>query len=106
MICGHSWFSSVATAETLAMYNMRFISVVKNGSRGYPMEFLSKMEFTNRGEHVSMVSQNAFGKSQLMAVLWMDRERRYFICSCSMWYVGETIERTRWMKEGDVTSKL
>lgn len=41
-----------------------------------------------------------------MALLWMDRKRRYFISSRRVKSLIEVIERTRWRREGDVTTKV
>jgi hypothetical protein len=34
----------------------------------------------------------------MMAMLWLDRERRYFICTTSKMAVGEPYQRMRWRK--------
>lgn len=69
--------------------------MVKQGTCGFAMEYLSKMKLENRKEYVSMGSQNGLGKSELMAALWMDRGRRRFTSSCFVRSPGESIERTR-----------
>ncbi len=36
------------------------------------------------------------GKVQMVAFVWVDRERRYFICNSSSLEPGTTIDRQRW----------
>lgn len=106
MVCCDLWLASVATAQALNRYNKRFIGVVENGTRQYPMKYLSNMKLTTRGDLVSMVSKSDTDNSKLVALLWMDRERRYFISSCSVTSPGETIERIEWRREGERTKKI
>ena len=69
VVCGDSWFASVGTASALMRYNMIFIGVVKNVTREYPMDFLSKKELANRGDHISLVSKEDGDSRELMALL-------------------------------------
>lgn len=106
VVCGDSYFASVQTAEALLKYGTRFIGVVKNATKGFPMEYLARQELTSRGDHVSMQSRIESSDKDLAAVLWMDRERRYFISSCHTTNPGTPISRERWRSVGDSTSKI
>lgn len=79
IICADSYFASVATAQQLLTMGLRFVGVVKTATRGYPMGALSAIPLQSRGQHVSFSLVNADNVKDLMAVLWVDRERRYFI---------------------------
>eukprot|EP00170_Pyropia_yezoensis_P000630 contig_2981_g631 len=76
IICADSYFASVATAQQLLTMGLRFVGVVKTATRGYPMGALSAIPLQSRGQHVSFSHVNADNVTDLMAVLWVDRERR------------------------------
>jgi len=76
IVCADSYFASVRTAEELLKCKMKFIGVVKTATKEYPMKFLSEQELSTRGQYRAMVSESSDGESKLMAVMWMDRDRR------------------------------
>jgi len=55
---------------------MKFIGVVKTATKEYPMKFLSEQELTTRSQCRSVGSESSGGESKLMAVIWMNRDRR------------------------------
>ena len=59
------------------------------------MSYLSAREFEKRGDMKAVIS--SMGEhGTLMALAWMDRDRRYFISSCSNLKEGEPYSRQRW----------
>ena len=73
------------------------IGVVKTATKGYPMGYLSKIELSERGDHHGVVSYDGKSNSpNTLAFVWMDRERRYFISSCSSLKPGQPWNRERW----------
>lgn len=106
IVCADSYFASVATATHLLAMGLRFIGVVKTATKSYPMAALSGVEVTRRGAHVSYAHTNADGVVDLMAVLWVDRERRYFIASTSTSSPGAPCERVRWRQVGDHAERV
>eukprot|EP00168_Porphyra_purpurea_P004846 TRINITY_DN15871_c0_g1_i1.p2 TRINITY_DN15871_c0_g1~~TRINITY_DN15871_c0_g1_i1.p2 ORF type:complete len:160 (-),score=11.26 TRINITY_DN15871_c0_g1_i1:9-488(-) len=82
---------------------LRFIGVVKTATRGYPMGALSVLPLEQRGEHVSYTHATADSVADLMAVVWVDREHRYFIASTSGTLEGTPYNRLRW-RQGKVTA--
>lgn len=81
----------------------RFTGVVKTATRGYPMKHLSEIKMTGRGDQCSMhiVCQSDFPGKKLLAVSWVDRNRRYFISTAGTTLLGVPYERLRWrMNEG------
>ena len=74
-----SYFASVATAEACFERGFRFTGVVKNATVDFPMKHLSNLEVADRGQHVTMVSEGTDSRPNLLATMWVDRERRYFI---------------------------
>ena len=75
---------------------LRFIGVVKTATRNYPMAHLKNKEFSKRGQWCSTVRKDSDGKPDLMAVVWVDRERRYFVANTSSTLEGAPYSRTRW----------
>lgn len=79
MVCGDSCSVSVTTAQARTRCSEKYIKIVKNGMCEHAMEYLSTMELTTRGNHVNMVKKSDVFNSELMALLKIDRGRRYFI---------------------------
>ena len=96
IVCADSYYASVETAEALKSMGLEFIGIVKTATKKYPMEYLSAKELSNRGETVSLVRKNATGSLTMMAVLWMDRQRRYFITTTSSTLSGTPYDRVQW----------
>ena len=99
-VCADSYFAIVTAARQLLGMGLRFIGVVKTATRGYPMGALSVIPHEARGQHVSYNHSTADGVMDLMALLWVDRERRYFIASTSTSLMGTPYERMRWRQTG------
>jgi len=85
---------------------LRFIGVVKTGTKGFPLGALSVLPLEERGEHVSYVHTTADGVTDMMAVLWVDRERRYFISLASTTLPGTPFDRVRWRQVGDDAERV
>ena len=106
IVCADSYFASAETAQVLADVGTRFIGVVKTASRGYPMTYLSSKPMAQRGDHFSMVCKSTNGGKDMMSLLWVDRERRYFIATTGSTLPGQTIYRERWRRIGNATKKV
>lgn len=95
------------SAKKLFEHGLRFTGVVKNATREYPMQHLSSQVMPNKGDHTTMVaeckSQNASFK--LMAICWVDRNRRCFISSAGSSVNGPPVVRKRW-QEGSEGAEL
>lgn len=74
--CADSYFARVATAKGLLAMGLRLIGIVKTAARGYPTASLSDIPLGARGQHASYIHVNAAGLTDMMAVLWVDWERR------------------------------
>ena len=79
IVCANSYFASVKTCIKLHSHGFNFIGVVKTATRQYPMDHLKGLEVQQRGEHKSVFSFGEDKQKMLLAVLWVDCERRYFI---------------------------
>jgi Transposase IS4 len=111
IVTADSYFSSVQAAVHLKnVLGLRLIGVVKTATRGFRMKLLQAIELSSRGDYVSFVSSASPGERSdlqpgLMAVLWLDRERQYFISSTSSCREGASYTRTSWRKTADGAGK-
>ena len=94
IVCGDSYFASVSTAKELLRLRIRFIGVVKQATKCFPMSYLSTLTLPTRGEWRG-VQHKVGGDSQLYVFVWVDRDRRYFITSASSLIEGQPYERRR-----------
>lgn len=101
IVCADSYFASVKTAEALLRMGLKFIGVVKTATRQYPMKYLSGLQLSERGQHVTMVRRGLDGSPKMMALMWVDRARRYFISTTSGSMPGKPYCRTRWRQLED-----
>jgi hypothetical protein len=95
-VVGDSYFASVGAGEQLQMVGLGFIGVVKTATKRFPMQYLSRLEMQNRGERKGLVTKNANGDPAMIAFVWMDRDRRYFIATSSSLEEGIPYVRDRW----------
>jgi hypothetical protein len=97
IVCADLYFSSVGTAMELQQHGLRFIGVVKTATKQYPMRYLSTLELNQRGERRGLVMRDVdTNYSTLLAFVWMDRDRRYFVSSASSLDAGKPYVRYRW----------
>lgn len=103
IVCADSYFASMQTARALFEMGFRFIGVVKTATKGYPMKYLTRVQMANRGDSYFMITgQSDSHDPVILAAVWMDRERRYFISTCQhMEYVDPQV-RIRWRQMEDV----
>lgn len=75
----------------------RFIGVVKTATRNFPKEFLSSVELTERGLCAGLKTKHSCDQVDLdlMAFVYCDRDRHYFISSCLNIAPGQPIDRVR-----------
>lgn len=96
LVCADSYFASVGAAMALKNIGLRFIGVVKTATKMFPNTYLSNLELENRGDRQGLFSRDASGTPELLAFVWMDRDRRYFIASASSLEEGAAYARDRW----------
>lgn len=95
IVCADSYFASVTSALELEKMGLRFIGVIKTATRQYPMQALSNIELSERGQKGALVHKRC-DRIALIAILWVDRDRRYFISSTSSSKPGTHYVRFRW----------
>lgn len=103
IVCGDSYFASVETARVLWTMGLRFIGVVKTAHQGFPHSHLSATPMDGRGKWVSMTHHSDTCELDIGAVLWEDRERRYFVTTCEITRPGIAIYRERWRRVENVS---
>ena len=103
LVVADSYYASVEAAIRLHKdYKLRFIGVVKTATAGFPMNYLSSVVLPKvKGDWRGVVSSE--GNTDLLAFVWVDRNRRYFISTCSSLKQTTPIVRNRW-KQMDATA--
>jgi hypothetical protein len=96
VVCGDSYFASVQTAKELLRVGLKFIGCVKTTTRDFPMAFLQAQELREKGTRFGIVSNDIDNTSNLLALVWNNRERRYFITSTSSFQEGQPQLRHQW----------
>jgi len=72
---------------------LRFNGVAKTAKREFLITYLSIVELTQKGDYKSVVNISDDGY-KLLAFVWVNRERRYFISNCSSISSGTPYTRT------------
>jgi Transposase IS4 len=97
VIVADSYFASVQAALTLYTMGLRFIGTVKTATRGFPMHYFQRCLLPGgKGDHKALLSKDEDTGCSLLAFVWADRDRRYFISTCLSTSPGKTIHRRRW----------
>ena len=71
---------------------MGFIGVVKTATKNFPMAYFSGLDMQNRGERKGVILK-VNDIPIMMALVWMDRDRRYFVTISSLLEEGSPYER-------------
>jgi Transposase IS4 len=95
--CADSYFASVEAALHLKDRGLRFICVVKTATSRFPMKLMQAKVLPSRGDWKSFVHRKD-GQVAAMVIVWVDRERRYFISTAASAVERAFYEGTRWRK--------
>jgi hypothetical protein len=96
IVCADSYFASVQTAEHLLSMGLKFIGVIKTATRKFPMQALGSHQMGERGDRCCLVNRDIEGAVRMLAMVWLDRERRYFVATASSAADGTPYSRVRW----------
>jgi Transposase IS4 len=97
LIFADSYFASVKAAIELKRRGFRFIGVIKTATRHFPKALLENKELSGRRrDQYGVHAKDVHGNPELMAYVWVDKDRRYFLSSCSSMADGTPIKRERW----------
>ena len=58
IFCGGSYFSLVRESDTLNEIGLRFIGVVKTGTKRFPMNYRSEIQLFDRGDMSRVFTKN------------------------------------------------
>lgn len=96
LVCADSYYSSVHAAEEFHANGFKFIGVVKTSTKKYPMKYLKQIELSVRGERFGLVRKKKYEhECDLLSFVWVDKNRKYFICYGSSMCEGQPFQRTR-----------
>jgi hypothetical protein len=98
IVCADFYFASVGAALELKRLGFRFIGVIKTATKEFPICYLQGLQFQRRGDLKATVFYNTNGRPELFAFVWVDRDRRYFVCNGGSLEAVEPISRTRLRK--------
>jgi len=103
IVVADSYYASVQAALRLKTIGLHFIGTVKTATREYPMAYLSsRIMAGGKGERHGVLSTDVASGTALMAFCWVDRDRRYFIPTCSSLAMGPPCVRRRWRQTSRV----
>ena len=85
---------------------LRFIGVVKTATKEFPQQFLSTVELAQKGDYKGVVSIDPVTNYTLLAFVWVDRERRYFISNCSSLSQGNPFIRVSRRQVDNIQSNI
>ena len=96
IVVADSYFASVQAALRLKSIGLRFIGTIKTATREFPMAHLAnKVMADGRGDRYGLLSRDNNTGTSMLAFCWIDRDRRYFITTCSSLADGPPCMRTR-----------
>ena len=97
IIVAGSYFASVPAAIRLYGIGLRFIGVLKTATKEYPMGWLSHVVLPEgKGDRRGLTTVDMATATRLLAFVWCDRDRRYFITTCSNIQDDKAINRNQW----------
>ena len=96
LVVGDSYFASVPATLAMQSVGLRFIGPVKTATRQFPLNYLSTVELPKRGDYHGVINTDTETGCKLMAFVWVDRERWYFISNCSSLSPGLQYSPKRW----------
>jgi hypothetical protein len=98
IVCADYYFASVPAAKLMSCNGMRFIVVVKTATQIFPMRYLALVELNHRGDRKGLLSNAGWqaGGPSMLAFVWMDCQRQYFIATASLLEAGTPYKRWRW----------
>jgi hypothetical protein len=90
IVCADSYFASVQAACCLFDLNFRFIGVVKTATKLFPKAYLGKVELPICGTMAALMAVH--DGVELLSFVYCDRDRHYFISTCSNVAGGEVLQ--------------
>jgi hypothetical protein len=104
VVCGDSYFASVSAVTEMKKLGLRFIGIIKTATKQFSMAYLSSREVIERGNSHALYTNNQDGEVELLAVMWVDRDRGYFVANTETMEQAEPICRVRWRQADSTTN--
>ena len=102
VIVADSYFASVQSAKELFSMGLRFIGTVKTATKNFPMNFLQRVLLPGgKGDSRSLITKDPTTGMAMVAFVWADRDRRYFITTCLSTAPGKVIKKRRWRQRDE-----
>ena len=103
ILIADSYFASIDAAEALLKNNLKFIGVVKTATSRFPVKYFGQLEMFGKGSFNYLSSTLiANGETKtVVAVCWLDRNRRYFVATSGRLDTTAAQERVRWRQHSD-----
>jgi hypothetical protein len=96
IVCADSYFASVPAALLLWRHGLRFIGVIKTATKQYPFKYLHNKVWRERGDAYGLIRKKNNNKEcDLLAFVWVDQGRRYFVATSSSLEAGTPMQRRR-----------
>ena len=93
VVCADSAFASVQAALRLYEKGFRFIGVIKQSTTNYPKKYLGEVMLPVRGASAALVTK--VEETTVMAFVYCDKNRYYFVTTCSNMCCVDPIYRVR-----------
>ena len=93
------------SCDNLKKRGLGFIGVVKTATIGFCMEKLSEIELTRSGMWKGYFSLDKENKLEIFSFIWVDRERRCFICNTSSLKPGMIYSSNRLIQVYDIPNE-
>jgi hypothetical protein len=98
IVTADCYYSSVDAAFHLRDLGLKYVGVAKTATRRFQMAYLGQQTLQNRGDRLAFAHYDENGDIDMMDMLWLDRDRSYFICTTSNTAEGEPYQRISWRK--------
>ena len=104
IVVADSYFASVQAALRLKTIGLRFIGTIKTATKEYPMAYLGNhVLLGGKGDRHGVLCKDIETGTTFLAFVWVDRDRRYFVSTCSSLAAGPPCTRFRWKQVDRVT---
>ena len=90
IVCAKLFFASVELELEMKHMGLLFIVAVKTVYRNLSVDTFSQYEFTDRRQSNALMVHDNDGSGYMIEFFWINRERRNFITTCSLFYGGAT----------------
>ncbi len=96
-ICSDSYFSSFQIAKAFYKNGLRFAGVVKTATNKFSMNYLSTRELSQEGgsHFTTKIKSNEGETLKILALAWVNRNKRYFISTTGTINPDRSHERIR-----------